>query len=124
MSNITYLPLILLGVFLNAAAQIFLKMGTRTIGHFDFSLENLIPIALKSLQNPGVLGGLTCYALSVAIWIMALSRVEVSFAYPILSVGYVVVAIAGYFLLEESLGASRILGILVIILGVYLVSRS
>ena len=55
---------------------------------------------------------------------MALSRVEVSFAYPILSVGYIVVAIAGYFLLDESLGWSRILGIFVIILGVYLVSRS
>jgi multidrug transporter EmrE-like cation transporter len=122
--SITYLPLILLGVFLNAAAQIFLKIGTKTIGHFEFSLENLIPITVKALQNPGILGGLTCYVLSVAVWIMALSRVEVSFAYPILSVGYIVVAIAGYFLLEESLGWSRILGIFVIILGVYLVSRS
>ncbi|MCP4924144.1 MAG: 4-amino-4-deoxy-L-arabinose transferase, partial [bacterium] len=79
-------------------------MGTRTIGHFEFSMENMLPITLKALQNPGILGGLTCYVLSVAIWIMALSRVEVSFAYPILSVGYVVVALAGFFFLEESLG--------------------
>jgi multidrug transporter EmrE-like cation transporter len=53
-----------------------------------------------------------------------LSRVEVSFAYPFLSIGYVVVAIVGYYFFNESLTLTRILGILIICVGVYLISRS
>lgn len=119
-----YLPLILLGVLLNAAAQLFLKQGMRTIGHFDFSLENILPIGTKVLINPFVLTGLLCYVISVIVWLMALSRVEVSYAYPLLSVGYIVTAFAGQFFFQEALGSVRWAGILVICLGVFLVTRS
>ena len=54
---------------------------------------------------------------------LVLSKVEVSFAYPFLSIGYVVTAFAGYWLLGESLSVMRIVGILVICIGVYLISR-
>lgn len=119
-----YLPLILLGVLLNAAAQLFLKQGMRTIGHFAFSLENILPIGTKVLINPFVLTGLLCYVISVIVWLMALSRVEVSYAYPLLSVGYIVTAFAGQFFFQEALGLVRWAGILVICLGVFLVTRS
>jgi multidrug transporter EmrE-like cation transporter len=119
-----YLPLILTGVLLNACAQLALKQGMRTIGHFAFTLVNLIPIGLQVMVNPFVLAGLACYALSVAIWLMVLSRVDVSFAYPMLSVGYIVTALASKALFGEAVITARWIGILVICLGVYLITRS
>ena len=119
-----YLPLILLGVFLNAAAQLSLKQGMRTIGHFAFSLENIFPIGTRVILNPFVFAGLVCYVISVIVWLMALSRVEVSYAYPLLSVGYIVTAFAGQFFFQEALGPMRWAGILIICIGVFLVTRS
>jgi len=120
----SYLPLILLGVLLNAAAQLFLKEGMRRIGHFDFVWSNLIPIAVQVAGNIFILGGLLCYVVSVAVWLLVLSRVEVSYAYPLLSVGYIVNAVAGYYLFQENLSITRISGIVIICIGVYFVTKS
>jgi multidrug transporter EmrE-like cation transporter len=120
----TYLPLIMLGVLLNAAAQLLLKEGMRRIGHFDFVWANVVPIALQVAGNLFVIGGLLCYVISVAVWLLVLSRVEVSYAYPLLSVGYIVNAVAGYYLFQENLSVTRITGILIICVGVYFVTRS
>jgi len=122
--NALSLTLVLFGVLLNATAQLLLKAGTNAIGHFQFSAANLAPIGWKVATQPYILGGLACYAVSVVVWIMALSRVEVSVAYPMLSVGYVVNAVAAYFLFGEAVGAQRLVGIGVIIVGVYIVARS
>lgn len=120
----TYLPLIMLGVLLNAAAQLFLKEGMRRIGHFDFVWANALPIAIQAAGNVFILAGLLCYVISVVVWLLVLSRVEVSFAYPLLSVGYIVNAVAGYYLFQENLSPTRITGILIICAGVYFVTRS
>jgi multidrug transporter EmrE-like cation transporter len=119
-----YLPLIMLGVLLNAAAQIFLKEGMRRVGHFEFVWANIVPIGFQVAGNLFILGGLVCYVVSVVVWLLVLSRVEVSFAYPLLSVGYIVNAVAGYYLFQENLSFTRITGILIICVGVYFVTRS
>lgn len=116
--------LIFLGVFLNAAAQLLLKAGMGQIGHFEFSTINIIPIGLKVALCPAIIGGLFLYVFSVVVWLLVLSRVEVSYAYPLLSVGYVVNALAAYFLFAEDLSLIRIVGIFIIIAGVFLVARS
>ena len=119
-----YLPLILLGVLLNAGAQLLLKQGMRRIEHFDFVWANLAPVGMQVAANPFVLAGLFSYVISVFVWLLVLSRVDVSFAYPMLSVGYIVNAIAAYYLFGEDLSLTRVSGILVITAGVYLISRS
>jgi len=121
---VNYLPLIMLGVMLNAAAQLFLKEGMRRIGHFEFIWANIVPIGFTVAGNLFVLAGLACYVVSVGVWLLVLSRVEVSFAYPLLSVGYIVNAVAGYYLFQENLSLTRITGILIICVGVYFVTRS
>lgn len=115
--------LILFGVFLNAAAQLLLKAGMTRIGHFEFSFSNLGPISLKVLSNPPIVAGLFAYVVSVGVWLLVLSRVQVSFAYPMLSIGYVVNAVAAYYLFGENLSLTQIVGIFIIITGVYLVSQ-
>lgn len=96
----------------------------RTVGQFAFTLENLIPVGLTVALNPHVMAGIACYAVSVILWIMVLSRVDVSYAYPLLSVGYVVTALAGKAFFGEPVGFARWAGILVICFGVYLVAKS
>jgi multidrug transporter EmrE-like cation transporter len=118
------LSLVLLGVMLNAAAQLLLKAGTRAVGEFEFSLANVGPVGWKLATNVPILGGLICYVVSVVVWIMALSRVEVSVAYPMLSLGYVVNAALAWWLFGEAVTPMRMIGIAVIIVGVYLVARS
>jgi multidrug transporter EmrE-like cation transporter len=116
--------LILTGVLLNAAAQLLLKAGTTAVGHFEFHLDNLLPIGTRIALEPHILGGLTCYAISVVVWIMALSRVPVSIAYPMLSIGYVVNAFAAFYLFNEPLAGQKLLGIGFIVIGVWLVAKS
>jgi multidrug transporter EmrE-like cation transporter len=119
-----YLPLIIFGVLLNAAAQLALKQGMRQIGYFSFRLENCGRILLAVAGSPYILAGLACYVISVGVWLLVLSRVEVSYAYPLLSIGYVVTAFAGRLFFHESIDLSRWTGIVVICLGVWLVTRS
>jgi len=116
--------LVLFGVLLNAAAQLLLKAGTNRVGEFAFALDNLLPVGAKLALNPFILGGLACYVVSVIVWILALSRVPVSVAYPMLSIGYIVNAVAAWMLFGESLGAQKLVGIGFIVVGVWLVARS
>ncbi len=122
--NAVSFSLVLAGVLLNAAAQLLLKAGTNRIGEFAFSLENLVPVGARVATSPPILAGLACYAVSVVVWIMALSRVPVSVAYPMLSIGYVVNALAAWALFGESLAAQKLVGIGFIVIGVFLVARS
>ena len=122
--NAVSFSLILLGVLLNAAAQLLLKAGTNAVGRFEFSFDNLIPVGMKFAFEPHIAAGITCYVVSLVVWIMALSRVEVSIAYPMLSIGYVANALAAWYFFGEAVSVMRLAGIGVIIIGVYIVARS
>jgi drug/metabolite transporter (DMT)-like permease len=122
--NIVSFALIFSGVMLNAAAQILMKAGTNTVGHFEFSAANILPIGLKLATEWHIILALCCYALSVIIWILALSRVPVSIAFPMLSMAYVVNAIAAWYLLGEAFNPTKLVGMAVIILGVIIISRA
>jgi len=122
--NLFSFSLVLTGVLLNAAAQLLLKAGTNQLGVITFSRDNFLSLGWQIGTQPHIFGGLSCYVVSVVVWIMALSRVEVSVAYPMLSIGYVVNAIAAWWLFGEAVSLTRLLGIGVIIVGVYIVARS
>ena len=116
--------LIFTGVLLNAAAQLLLKAGTNAVGQFEFSAQNVVPVGMKLALEPHIAGGVACYVVSLVVWIMGLSRIEVSIAYPMLSIGYVLNAAAAWYLFGESLTAQKLLGIAFIVAGVFLVARS
>jgi multidrug transporter EmrE-like cation transporter len=112
------------GVLLNAGAQLLLKAGVRPLGPLEMHTSTLLPTLERLAMQPPILGGLACYVVSVVIWIVALSRVDVSIAYPMLSLGYVVNAAAAWWLFGDALGPMRCAGIAVILLGVFIVARS
>jgi multidrug transporter EmrE-like cation transporter len=122
--NAVSFSLLMTGVMLNAGAQLLLKAGTNSVGMFEFSRDNIVPVGWKLATEPHIVGGLACYVISVVVWVIALSRVEVSVAYPLLSVGYVVNAIAAWYLFGEAVTPMRLAGIGIIIIGVCLVTRS
>ena len=114
--------MILGSVLLNALAQLLIRKGMLQIGSVGVGniVENIIPM----ISNLWLWGAMLSYAVSILMWMSVLSKVEVSYAYPFLSVGYIVAAVAGYALFNENLSITRIAGIVVICIGVILISRS
>jgi len=123
MTPLTF-SLVLVGVLLNAVAQLLLKAGTNAVGRFEFSVGNVLPVGTKLAFQPYIAGGIACYVVSVVVWILALSRTEVSIAYPMLSIGYIVNAVAAWYLFGEAVTPMRLVGIGIIVVGVFLVARS
>jgi multidrug transporter EmrE-like cation transporter len=124
MSLITWV-LILTGVGLNAAAQLLLKVATRPLAHFsEFNLDTLSNSVLILFKSVPFWTGMVCYAASVCVWLAALSKAPVSTAYPMLSLGYVVVATVSVLWLGETMNPAKVAGIALICVGVILVSRS
>jgi multidrug transporter EmrE-like cation transporter len=112
-------------VGLNAAAQLLLKVATKPLSHFTAfntdTLQSSVMILSKSLP---FWTGMLCYGASVCVWVAALSKAPVSTAYPMLSLGYVVVATVSVLWLGELMTPSKAIGIALICAGVVLVSRS
>jgi len=120
----TAFAFLMTGVLLNAAAQLLLKAGTNAIGVITLTRENWGEMLPRMATETHFLAGAVFYAVSLIVWIIGLSRVPVSIAYPMLSLGYVVNAIAAHYLLGEAVTVARWLGIGFIIVGVWLVARS
>jgi multidrug transporter EmrE-like cation transporter len=112
------------GVVLNAGAQLLLKAGTNTLGVITLTRDNWGDMLWKMGTQGFFVAGVVCYMISLLVWIIGLSRVPVSVAYPMLSLGYVINAVAAYYLFGESVTITRWLGIGFIIVGVWLVAKS
>ncbi|WP_333886588.1 SMR family transporter [Clostridium sp.] len=117
------IPLILMSVFLGAMGQILVKYGAVNL-ELNFTVGYLLPSVLNILKNIPVMLGIISYGCSFLLWIKVLSKVELSYAYPMVSLGYVITMIFSYFVFKENISSMRILGVAFIILGVILVSRS
>jgi multidrug transporter EmrE-like cation transporter len=116
--------LLLGGVLLNAAAQLLLKAATRSSGALVSDAGSLSWQAAGALAvAPPLWAGLACYGVSVLLWLGALSRVPVSVAYPMLSIGYVINAFLAAALFGEALSGAKLLGIALIVLGVLVLAR-
>jgi drug/metabolite transporter (DMT)-like permease len=112
------------GVLLNALAQLGLKAATRVSGPLIAGEAGVLRRGLDLLVVPSLWYALCAYGLSVIVWLVGLSRVPVSQAYPLLSLGYVINVGLAWWLLGEIPNVQRVAGIAVIVLGVVLVARS
>ena len=118
------LAFLLTGVLLNAGAQLLLKAGTNRLGVITLTTGNWSGMLARIATEGHFVAGIACYVISVFVWILGLSRVPVSIAYPMLSLGYVANAIAAHYLFGETVTVTRWLGIGFIVVGVWLVARS
>lgn len=122
--NFASFSYLFVGILFNAAAQLLLKAGANRLGEISLAPATLLPTLLQMGTNWPILAGLTLYALSVITWIAGLSRVDVSIAYPLLSLGYVLNAIAANYLFGEVLSTQRLIAIGIILIGVVILARS
>ncbi len=122
--EMSYLPLILFTVLTNATAQIMLKKGMLGVGPLSIEGDGLIGTVLKVALNPWVFLGLSTFVISMASHLVVLSKVELSYAYPFLSLAYVVVAAYAFFVFGEAVGTMRMAGIACVCLGTLLIAQS
>ena len=115
---------IMISVLAGAAGQILLKHGMVIIGEVTLSMDQTLAVLFRLATNPFVVGGLALYAGGTVFWLAALSRVDLSYAYPFASLSYVVMLLAAWMLFEEHITPLRLLGTLVVGIGVLLISRS
>ncbi|MEW6387176.1 MAG: EamA family transporter [Thermodesulfobacteriota bacterium] len=124
MINYLVLSLIVLDVTLNVAGQLSLKHGMSKLGNFSLSLPTLVSVFLRAAISPYVLLGLLCYGLGFMVWLIVLAKAEVSYAYPLISLGYVFTAILAWQLFGEAVTLTRMAGIIITCIGVFLIARS
>ncbi|MGC4027425.1 MAG: EamA family transporter [Steroidobacteraceae bacterium] len=111
------------GVALNAFAQLGLKAATQGTGPLRMAAGDWGRLS-GLLAAPALWAALTAYGVSVVVWIIGLSRVPVSQAYPLLSMGYVLNIALAWMLLGETPTLMRTAGTLVIVAGVVMVAGS
>jgi drug/metabolite transporter (DMT)-like permease len=123
-ANSLSIALILFTVLTNGAAQIMLKKGMLLLGGLNLAANGLIGTVFSIVFNPWVFAGLCTFVISMASHLVVLSRVQLSFAYPFLSLAYVIVAAYAFFIFGEDVGPARIAGIALICAGTVFISMS
>ena len=116
--------MILLSVLLNATAQLCMKQGMLIVGEITGGIQGFLSVFPAMITNFYLWVSAFCYIISVLLWLVVLSKTDVSYAYPFLSIGYVVSVFAGYFVFHENITTVRVMGMIVICIGVVLISRS
>lgn len=117
--------LILCSVALSALAQLLLKLGMSN-PHIQQALERggFLPALWVAASNANVIAGLGLYAFGAVLWLLVLAKSDLSFAYPFVGLGFIMTMAFGAWVLHEPVGISRSVGALLVVIGVYLVSRS
>jgi multidrug transporter EmrE-like cation transporter len=115
---------ILSSVALNAFAQVFLRKTMLAVEPIATGADMPARLIFSVLFQPAFVAGMFCYALSIIVWLFVLSKIEVSAAYPFLSIGYVIAAAVGFFYLGESVTMARLAGIALICAGLVFIAHS
>lgn len=119
------LGIVLICVIFGAFGQISMKKGMNQLERIE-SIEKLLNpgTLIKILENPYVLCGLLLYTIAALLWLGALSTLDVSYMYPLLSLAYVITAVFALFYLEETLPIGRWIGIALVIIGCILITKT
>ena len=116
--------LILVAVALGVSGELLFKTGVGQVSNLDLSsAPGILSSVLAILSNPVILGGFICYGIGAVCWIFVLSRLDLSYAYPMYALMYAFIPIAAHFVLKEEIPAGRWIGILLIVTGVIVVFR-
>ena len=115
--------LLMIAMCLTVMGELLLKTGMNRYGELNVSLSTLAPTAVKIFSNPFVLGGFEFVFSGALFWLAVLSRWPLSLAYPLLSISYIIGIAAAVVFLKEKVTWTHALGVMVIIIGVYLISR-
>ena len=117
------MTLIFTSIALGATGQVLLKAGANKLVNLNLSLSGLLPSIWELIKTPQIVIGMFCFAFSSLLWIKVLTKAELSFAYPLVSFSYVIVAIAAAIFFKEAITVNKVLGIAAIVIGVFILNR-
>ena len=109
---------ILASVLLGVVGQLVLKGGVTRLGPLALGGGNPLALAWRIGSTPQIWGGLALYGVSTFLWLVALSQVQLGFAYPFLSLSYVLVIVTSWVLFSEEVSVWRVVGVAAICIGV------
>lgn len=124
MSKIKNAIYIFITIIFTVLGQILTKKGQSLLGTYPTNRIELIGFLIKSLFTPHIFAGMICAVIAAISWIGALSKYKISFAYPFMSLSYVLVMIASLIFFKERVYPIQWIGVVVICIGVFLVSRA
>jgi len=122
MKKMEVIALVLISVLLGVLGQLSLKQGMKKIGNFelkDFFSARIFELVAEKF----VVIGIALYAIATLLWLVVISKEELSFAYPMLAIGYILIAIFSKIFFNENVTFVRFLGILLISIGVFLLLK-
>ncbi len=116
-------PYLLLGIniILGVVGQFCMKFGVNKVGGFEEL--GLVKFMMASFLSPFIILGIGLYAFSAVLWVILLSKLDLSVAYPALSIGYVLVLLISMLFLGEQVSLIRFGGVLLIMLGIFFLFR-
>jgi len=115
---------ILISILFSVFGQLSMRKGMMLFGEVNLNPDNFLSTVIQVFTRPFVILGLIFYAIGTIFWLTALSKVELSFGYPMLSLGYVLIFFLSWILLGEKVSFIRFLGIALVCLGLFLVART
>jgi multidrug transporter EmrE-like cation transporter len=114
---------ILITSFVTVAGQLLLKRGVSDLGTLSFSFNELFALIPRALLNVWIIGGMVLFGMSFFLWILLLSKMSLSIAYPtLISVNFFLITIGSWFIFREQTSFFQIAGLVTIIMGIYLLS--
>lgn len=117
------IPTIFTPVFLAVISQLFAKKGLNLLGDIDFS-PGFFNTYLKLSLSPVVTIGAISYAISIFFWIYSMTKVDLSFVLPFLSLSYILIILLSWLVLGKNIPFLRRIGVLMICFGLFLISKS
>ncbi|RXJ02944.1 transporter [Anaerobacillus alkaliphilus] len=117
------LVLIIVSVLLGSIGQVILKIGANKLGTLALHPQTLITDLIRMVRVPEIIIGLLFFGSSFVLWVKVLTKFDLSYAYPMVSLGYINVVVLSYFLFKEPFTTAKIAGIAFIIVGVIILNR-
>ena len=116
--------LILLSIVLGVAGELLLKSGITQVGPLELdTIQRIVHTSTTVITTPAIVVGFVCYGVAAVFWLLVLARFDLSYAYPMLALMYVLVPLAARVFLNESIPRGRWVGIILVIVGVVIVAR-
>lgn len=124
MNSASNILILLTSICMSSTAHVFLKRGAVILKQPIFIDAQLFNKVLILATTPWIITGMLLHMCALVVWVWALSRVDITFAYPFLALGFVIVSLMAYFWLGESLPFLRIVGMVIIVLGILVIGKS
>ncbi|MFV9504559.1 MAG: multidrug resistance protein [Oscillochloridaceae bacterium umkhey_bin13] len=116
--------LILIATVMGIVGQTMLKHGMNQMGPLSLSADSVPSIVWEIVRSPFVVGGLLIYGFGTFFWLITLSRIDLTVAYPFVSLNHVLLFLIGWLILREAVSPMRAAGVAVICVGMILIARS